>query len=185
MTILVFSSEMVPNGDTMTTRSDEEAVTVKEIMGKVSVYLVGDKEQRAVHFSLVILIMSEAERISRRSQSLTEKAAKIKRTFWANFSNSVSLSSSFWWWCCRLCCQRMQTYRSQHCWEPFFQPRPPGMIKFIFIFSFIPCVRAREQNQILISKYILIAKFTMFMLTLMRFWLFKLLLLLKKETCSM
>ena len=148
MTILVFSSEMVPNGDTMTTRSDEEAVTVKEIMGKVSVYLVGDKEQRAVHFSLVILIMSEAERISRRSQSLTEKAAKIKRTFRANFSNSVSLSSSFWWWCCRLCCQRMQTYRSQHCWEPFFQPRPPGMIKFIFIFSFIPCVRAREQNQI-------------------------------------
>ena len=77
--------------------------------------------------------MSEAERISGcppGPKSLTEKPAKIKRTFRANFSNWVSLSPP------AANRKRMQTYPSQH--VSSFQPRPPGMIILTFIFSFIP-----------------------------------------------
>lgn len=77
--------------------------------------------------------MSEAERISGcppGPKSLTEKPAKIKRTFLANFSNWVSLSPP------AANRKRMQTYPSQH--VSSFQPRPPGMIILTFIFSFIP-----------------------------------------------
>ena len=81
--------------------------------------------------------MSEAERISGCPpaccpKSLTEKPAKIRRTFRANFSNWVSLSSAPPAIANR---KRMQTYPSQHF---SFQPRPPGMIILTFIFSFIP-----------------------------------------------
>ena len=82
--------------------------------------------------------MSEAERISGcppGPKSLTEKPAKIKRTFRANFSNWVSLSPP------AANRKRMQTYPSQH--VSSFQPRPPGMIILTFIFSFIPYQKNR------------------------------------------
>ena len=87
--------------------------------------------------------MSEAERISGcppGPKSLTEKPAKIKRTFRANFSNWVSLSPP------AANRKRMQTYPSQH--VSSFQPRPPGMIILTFIFSFIPYQKKQSVRMV-------------------------------------